>query len=239
MMRTHTRKIGFTLIELLIVIAIISLLAAILFPVFVRARENARRASCQSNLKQIALGITQYIQDYDEMFPSYSFNGTGWAENIQPYVKSTQILQCPSEKHRTNLTPVGVWGYSDYFYNAELGVPVSASFRWYRKASDLAYASNTVMAGCGGYYDATQWANCPNTSCTVGAPVYANRPPGGHTVLDAAPWYADTAAGYEPIADKHLEGGNYAFADGHVKWLKLEKLTKNSPNGSNFTFALN
>ncbi len=63
---------AFTLIELLVVIAIIAILAAILFPVFARARENARRASCQSNLKQIALGIYMYTQDYDERFPLYA-----------------------------------------------------------------------------------------------------------------------------------------------------------------------
>lgn len=60
---------AFTLIELLVVIAIITLLAAILFPVFARARENARRSSCQSNLKQIGIGIAQYTQDYDEKMP--------------------------------------------------------------------------------------------------------------------------------------------------------------------------
>ena len=57
---------GFTLIELLVVIAIILILAAILFPVFARARENARRASCQSNLKQMGLVLGQYAKDYDE-----------------------------------------------------------------------------------------------------------------------------------------------------------------------------
>src|SRR5437868_1670323 len=60
---------GFTLIELLVVIAIIALLAAILFPVFSRVRENARRSSCLSNLKQIMLGAIQYTQDYDERYP--------------------------------------------------------------------------------------------------------------------------------------------------------------------------
>ena len=96
---------GFTLIELLVVIAIIAILAAILFPVFARARENARRASCQSQLKQIALGIKQYIQDYDEKFPprrdSADTTGTigGWANLVQPYIKSEQIFQCPSESN--------------------------------------------------------------------------------------------------------------------------------------------
>src|SRR3954471_18682394 len=91
---------GFTLIELLVVIAIIALLAAILFPVFGRARENARRSSCQSNLKQIALGIKQYVQDYDERYPLEQAGGanrTGWAIQVQPYLKSSQIFQCPSE----------------------------------------------------------------------------------------------------------------------------------------------
>lgn len=62
-------RTAFTLIELLVVISIIAVLAAILFPVFARARENARRASCMSNLKQIGLGFMMYTQDYDEMMP--------------------------------------------------------------------------------------------------------------------------------------------------------------------------
>ena len=112
---------GFTLIELLVVIAIIAILAAILFPVFARARENARRASCQSNLKQIGLGILQYVQDYDEHYPMYRMMGStgsavrpyGWADAIQPYVKSIQFLQCPSDSGAYT-TDAGTAGYSDY-----------------------------------------------------------------------------------------------------------------------------
>ncbi len=69
----NSKRFAFTLIELLVVIAIIAILAAILFPVFARARENARRSSCQSNLKQIGLGVMQYIQDYDEKYPFTGF----------------------------------------------------------------------------------------------------------------------------------------------------------------------
>ncbi len=102
---TSSARKGFTLIELLVVIAIIAILAAILFPVFARARENARRSSCQSNMKQIGLGIIQYVQDYDEKFPNSSDtnNRVGnniiatWDLQIQPYVKSVQLLTCPSD----------------------------------------------------------------------------------------------------------------------------------------------
>jgi len=62
---------GFTLIELLVVIAIIAILAAILFPVFARAREKARQASCLSNIKQLALGMLMYVEDYDERAARY------------------------------------------------------------------------------------------------------------------------------------------------------------------------
>lgn len=107
----QTSKTAFTLIEILVVIAIIAILAAILFPVFARARENGRRASCQSNVKQILLGILQYTQGYDERFPLMLFaeNAPGaafgagndgetvlWNQTVQPYLKSIQIFQCPN-----------------------------------------------------------------------------------------------------------------------------------------------
>jgi len=123
------RQSAFTLIELLVVIAIIAILAAILFPVFGRARENARRTSCLSNLKQIGLGIIQYTQDYDEIMPRasyYSASGTSWNDKtlpttvttvnykwmdaIYPYVKSQQIFICPSSTNSL----VGVGVHADY-----------------------------------------------------------------------------------------------------------------------------
>lgn len=84
---------GFTLIELLVVIAIIAILAAILFPVFAQAREQARKTTCLSNNKQIALGILMYAQDYDETLPMCAWAQTApkppfaWYDAIEPYVK--------------------------------------------------------------------------------------------------------------------------------------------------------
>ncbi|MDR3708161.1 MAG: DUF1559 domain-containing protein [Capsulimonadaceae bacterium] len=90
---------AFTLIELLIVIAIIAILAAILFPVFATAREKARQATCASNLKQLGIAWVQYVQDYDECPPESSQNngGCGWAGRLYPYVKSLGVYICPDD----------------------------------------------------------------------------------------------------------------------------------------------
>src|SRR5258708_46545 len=98
--RHPIHRSGFTLIELLVVIAIIAVLAAILFPVFARAREQARKANCTSNTKNITLATLMYVQDYDETFPVVakpSVQDTdvgGWLsywELLQPYAKNTRI----------------------------------------------------------------------------------------------------------------------------------------------------
>jgi len=143
-----TARKGFTLIELLVVIAIIAILAAILFPAFARARENARRASCQSNLKQIGLGILQYSQDYDEKFLlRHSENpDIPWPTLLQPYLKSTQLFKCPSNPGKDGTATV---------MNASTDIPISYAINaevasWAGGASSMAAVSSvatTLMVG--------------------------------------------------------------------------------------------
>jgi len=125
----RTRNPGFTLIELLVVIAIIAILAAILFPVFAQAREQARKTSCVSNVKELALAVLMYTQDYDETYPlleasdpaakppspDFESNSADWHNMVQPYIKNYQIYICPDSVY-TNSNPVNYfdpfWSYS-------------------------------------------------------------------------------------------------------------------------------
>ena len=104
------RRRAFTLIELLVVIAIIAILAAILFPVFARAREQARKASCLSNLKQIGSATMMYMQDYDEVVCPVQVGvcgnlqtSYGWADLLMPYIKNEGVFQCPSATNKMTM----------------------------------------------------------------------------------------------------------------------------------------
>ena len=200
---------GFTLIELLVVIAIIAILAAILFPVFARARENARRASCQSNLKQIGLGIMQYTQDYDEKYPrsrtagnTYKASAVNprmpWQLTIMPYVKSTQLYKCPSNTQTDGVQ----WSYDG---TADI-IPQSY----------LANGGNGQMASMGGRQP---MGGDDNVASTAIAEVQS----ASQVVLvgEAAVRIYRDPEFWDNVDDftfqNHLGTTNFLYTDGHVK----------------------
>ena len=230
---------AFTLIELLVVIAIIAILAAILFPVFARARENARRSSCQSNLKQIGLGILQYVQDYDEIYPITFINvdnagnynpggGDGaWADVIQPYIKSVQIYQCPSEEDGRAVTSPLSGNYTDYWYNRYMGVTASSPTR----LSQINFPTWVVISGDGESAEAAYNV----TGCSTNP--YGIQNTGGCS----GPGFITALASLQG-AERHFEGANYLFADGHVKWLKWAPGSmgngRRTPDGTFYTLGI-
>jgi prepilin-type N-terminal cleavage/methylation domain-containing protein/prepilin-type processing-associated H-X9-DG protein len=219
--RQH-KKSGFTLIELLVVIAIISLLAAILFPVFSRARESARRSSCLSNMKQVGLGMMQYMADYDDVYPSY-YNDTDhlrWPQMMVPYVKSTQVYTCPSRTYwefKGDYTSAGTIGYgmndwlNSWWYPSvtNKGIRMSTIQRpaetvWIAEINGIAQTDNPASVNA--YLCYPSWDGAVNNRTY---PTY------GFDVVPEGPGR---------LASRHLDGLNVIWADGHVKWTKRDIL---------------
>lgn len=238
---------GFTLIELLVVIAIIALLAAILFPVFARARENARRSSCQSNLKQIGISMIQYTQDYDESLPSIFYggtNGTRWFQVINPYLKSSQVLLCPSDvknpadnvsyaincvsmKKGTPTPPAGLYSDADIVPLANADYP---NYNYSVKVSEVNDAAGTVWV-----MDKTTWSQTYSSAfmSVLGTDYSPNMiliPLASSGPGD--PQYDYWVNGENPthgaaIVNRHLSTCNFLYTDGHVKSGKLEQILTN------------
>jgi prepilin-type N-terminal cleavage/methylation domain-containing protein len=223
---------GFTLIELLVVIAIIAILAAILFPVFARARENARRTSCVSNLKQIGLGLMQYVQDYDEKLPTayiittatppdgmfWSGGAWFWQQIIYPYTRSKQIYVCPSSP--LTAAAAGPY-YGHYGANQLLLIGYKTSTPPNPPGSpgpSLSIAainnvSETYMAMDAGMYDPWPTEVLSGNNGTRYLPgAYKNA---GTPCMAGQAYTADCQS-----EGRHFDGVSVTFADGHAKWLK-------------------
>lgn len=199
------RRKGFTLIELLVVIAIIAILAAILFPVFARAREKARQTSCLSNLKQLGLGVMMYVQDYDEVLPAY-FIGR-YSPTPVSAAEPTFGQQDATRWHQS-------WQTGIYPYVNNTQIFLCPSTTWQNRGTNYGWCRAYIINGT---YTEVFAADAhvpmsrlikPAETILIGEKAYGN------------PNYILSGEYYCLRAD-HNDGANFAFADGHAKWLNL------------------
>ena len=259
---TH-KKSAFTLIELLVVIAIIAILAAILFPVFARARENARRTSCQSNLKQIGLSFLQYSQDYDEtmvlgkqqnwVYPGAGGSGeVAWDTPLSPYLTKAsttnygngenQMLRCPSDGIATNTAGRTKRSYAiplssvggDTAWPQEVTLPGDpGTTSLGRKLSQFPAPAQTFML-----------VESPNAFNEIGTAngyrvAGVNNPGGSTTNYWQFQLGQGAASGQSLYANgkdgEHFDGFNYLYVDGHVKFQRpMQTLGQTKTNANGF-----
>ena len=154
---------AFTAIELIIVVAIIGILAAILFPVFARTHCDERRSSCQTNLKQIALAWQQYANDYNGVAPTLITNGQfyGWSDALTDYGANAKGFHCPSNGATPATNPIAP-GYCDYWTNSRVAG---------RSLKTVIFPARTIAFGEGENGDARYaishlpqtWRNAPTS----------------------------------------------------------------------------
>ena len=197
---------GFTLIELLVVIAIIAILAVVLFPVFASAREKARCTTCLSNGRHIGLAAVMYVSDYDDTLPliCYPNPDSSWVLTAQPYLKSQNILRCPDDES-TN------WGSANHL--TSYGVNA-----WFTSNAPTPY---TLLAQLNDTSSVIYLSEEADNSTIDHFPPYCwnnNDPATPSFCAYMAPFFNAANQPLNLATQRHTQGFNSIYVDGHAKW---------------------
>lgn len=240
---------GFTLIELLVAIAVLAALIAIFVPVLLSVRERGRQTTCLNNMRQLGLGMMQYVTDADETFPQGWENhaGQGWAGKSYPYIKQQKVLTCPDDP--TEVRNDGLFAVCSFGFNSNLsgyhltipqvGMPI---FKSSAPLSVLTSPSATALffeiennslplpitvaedgsASGNGFDEGGGMAGIgfPGGPGGQGSPIYATGFMGGRST--GSDGFTQSAV------PRHGSGANYLACDGHAAWLRPETISGGS-----------
>jgi len=221
---------------MLVVIALIAILAAIVFPVFSRVRENGRKTACLSNLKQLGQAFRLYSQDHRDKLPYFAPSRANWTYSwhhrlgpfmgnallnrltnaLQPYVPDARIWFCPSDLFRPEVNAAGQqWGTEQAAMQGYVSYSVCTNWNTYKGGPD---------PYCPGYFQPTDVVRI------IPDPLVANirvaRSPSKVNLLIDNGLYIDPAPKNQ---GPHMEGSNVLFLDGHVKYVPASKWAELHP----------